>query len=369
MAAIVLRTPQIPWMARSIAAVAILLAATVTAIARDPPPDARAVTWARLPSLPDPVGVAGPFAGVADGALVVAGGANFPERPPWDGGSKVWHDQVWRLDPDAAEWIAAGRLPRPLAYGVSVTEPRGVVCVGGSDAEGHSTSCFRMRVVEGRVTCTPLPDLPRPVANACGAVVGTMVYVCGGTEAPDAARALATLWSLDLADDEGRWVGREECPGGGRLLATAAATQSTLYVFGGADLESAAEGRVVRRYRRDAWAYRADSGWTRCADMPTPIVAAPSPAPVIGSGEVVVLGGDTGVHVGFEPPDRHPGFSRRLLAYDPAQDAWRHLGEAAAATVTVPVVSWQGRWVVPSGESRPGVRSPEVWSVRLESEP
>ncbi len=30
-------------------------------------------------------------------ALLVAGGANFPDRMPWDGGTKVWHDAVYAL--------------------------------------------------------------------------------------------------------------------------------------------------------------------------------------------------------------------------------------------------------------------------------
>ncbi|MCX6995674.1 MAG: sodium:solute symporter, partial [Kiritimatiellaeota bacterium] len=36
-----------------------------------------------------------------------------------------------------------------------------------------------------------------------------------------------------------------------------------------------------------------------------------------------------------------------------------------AAQVTVPAVMWQGRYVVPSGEIRPGVRSPAVQAGRL----
>src|SRR5688500_13025659 len=57
--------------------------------------------WARLPPLPEPVGVAGPYAGAAGGALLVAGGANFPIRMPWEGGEKVWRNQVWILEKPA----------------------------------------------------------------------------------------------------------------------------------------------------------------------------------------------------------------------------------------------------------------------------
>ena len=48
-----------------------------------------ALTWKQLPPLPDKLGFAGSFAGVSGGALIVAGGANFPEAMPWAGGPKV----------------------------------------------------------------------------------------------------------------------------------------------------------------------------------------------------------------------------------------------------------------------------------------
>ena len=76
---------------------------------------ADALAWKQLPPLPDAPGVAGPFAGVSGGALLVAGGANFPDRMPWEGGKKVWLDRVWVLEKPDGVWREAGKLPRPLA--------------------------------------------------------------------------------------------------------------------------------------------------------------------------------------------------------------------------------------------------------------
>ena len=100
--------------------------------------------WERLAPLPDQHGVAGPFAGASHGALIVAGGANFPDKKPWDGGRKVWSDAVYVLDKPNGRWAVAGTLPRPLGYGVSVTHNNGVVCVGGSDADRHYADVFRL---------------------------------------------------------------------------------------------------------------------------------------------------------------------------------------------------------------------------------
>ncbi len=99
-----------------------------------------------LPSLPDAHGFAGAFAGISHGTLLVAGGANFPDKKPWEGGQKVWHDTVYALELPAGSWKPVGRLPRPMAYGVSVTYRDSLICVGGCDANQHVTSAFRPRM-------------------------------------------------------------------------------------------------------------------------------------------------------------------------------------------------------------------------------
>src|SRR5205807_99872 len=86
--------------------------------------------WRELPPLPDPIGFAGTFAGVSSGALLVGGGANFPDAMPWEGGKKVWYDSVYVLPKPAGQWIAGFKLPRALAYGISVSTKDGVICAG-----------------------------------------------------------------------------------------------------------------------------------------------------------------------------------------------------------------------------------------------
>lgn len=120
----------------------------------------------------------------------------------------------------------------------------------------------------------------------------------------------------------------------------------------------------------DIWVSRfsadpSGKGWQRLADAPSPIVAAPSPAPLLSSGEIVILGGDTGEHVGFQPPQKHPGFSRKQLVYNPGRDDWHTLAEESpVARVTAPLVTGKTGWLLISGEQRPGVRSPEVWHIK-----
>ena len=320
--------------------------------------------WTRLSSLPDPLGVAGAFAGVSRGGLLVAGGANFPNARPWEGGKKVWHNNVWLLDRPDGLWREIGKLPRPLGYGVCVTTPDGVVCVGGSDADRHYPNAFRLFWNGDQLITEPLPPLPIPLSGASGALVRETLYVACGSEQPGERLATSRTFALDLRQKPPVWRELRPLPGKPRLLAVGAAHADSFYVIGGAALAPQPDGRHARVYLRETWRYRAVEGWERLVDLPKPIVAAPSPAPVV-DGRILILSGDDGSHVGFKPPERHPGFGKSIFAYEIRGDRWVRVGEIPAARVTTPVVEWLGMFVVPSGEARPGVRSPEVWGLRI----
>jgi N-acetylneuraminate epimerase len=315
--------------------------------------------WSQLPALPEHEGFAGAFAGVSHGTLLVAGGANFPEKKPWQGGSKAWYDTVYALEKPDGPWRIAGRLPRPLGYGVSVTHRDAVVCVGGGDSVRHSASGFRLEWKAGRLVVDELPPLSKPVANASGALLGDTLYIAGGLDTPDATHTSRSVYRIDLASPSPRWEEVESLPGSGRMLATAAEFEGAFYVLGGTELTAGEGGKPQRRYLTDAFRYEPGRGWTRVADLPHSVVAAPSPAPTDDTG-FFVLGGDDGSQV-TTPPDRHRGFNKTLLHYDVRADRWTIVGELPAPRVTTPCVVWHGSWIIPTGEARPGVRSPEVW--------
>ena len=65
--------------------------------------------------------------------------------------------------------------------------------------------------------------------------------------------------------------------------------------------------------------------------------------------------------------ETHPGFGREVLAYEPRRDAWRVAGRSPLPPqVTTFAVMWDGAIVIPSGEVRPGVRTPAVVRVKPE---
>jgi N-acetylneuraminic acid mutarotase len=319
------------------------------------------LNWQQLPSLPDPIGFGGPIGGVSGGALIVGGGSNFTNGMPWEGGAKSWYDTAFVLEQPAGKWKSGLKLPHVCAYAVSVTTPDGVICIGGADAQKHLTNVFRLVWEKGRLNATALAPLPLPIAYACGASVNDSVYIAGGTDSPDAARALKKFLRLDLKT--GQWEELDPWPGPARMLAVAASVRGSFYLAGGANLAPDANGKPARTYLTDAYYFTPGQGWNTLASMPHPAVAAPTPAPNTGEAGFMIVGGDDGSLVNFEPKSKHPGFPKRVLLFDAQKNAWSVEGEVPASRATLPTAPWRGRVALISGEARPGVRSPEVWSV------
>lgn len=360
------QTPSARGIARFGALLAVLLGNAASGSQAVPAPD---LVWDTLPSLPDPVGVAGAFAGLSGGSLLVAGGAQFPERPPWEGGTKRWKDMVHILTPASRTgvWHRSIPLPHPVAYGVSLTIPDGVLCIGGGDARSHFREVFLLRWDPAlrRVVHRPCSPLPIPLAFMAGALLEDTAIVACGAQAPGEQAASARVFALNTARPEEPWRELPSMPGEPRILPIAGARDGAVYVFGGCALRPHGE-TTCRVYLRDGWKWRADSGWQAVAPLPTPLAAGPSPAAALGESLLLVLGGDDGTRTG-QPPAEHPGFDGRTWAYDARIDAWMDRGALPATHVTTPLVPVPGTdgdadeaWLIPSGEVRPGVRSPII---------
>ena len=313
-----------------------------------------------LPPVADSIGVAGGFAGLCDGHLVAGGGANFPGGVmPWDGGEKVWHDQLFSLDLEqpGAGWREIGNMPASNGYGVSLTLEDGVLIIGGGNAVRNFRKVLLLGLSQGKPVFRKFPDLPVTLAQMTGALVGRHVHLYGGLEKPDSASASSSHWMLDLDLPGQGWKAVPPLPGAGRILATSAGVGDAFIVIGGCSLAPDASGKPVRTYLREAWKY-AGGKWHRLADPPRAATAAASPAPVRGDALFVISGDDGTAH---PVPAAHPGFTREILRYDLSDNAWSVAGKLEVpAPVTLPAVPWKDGYILFNGEVRPGVRTPQV---------
>ena len=137
-----------------------------------------------LPDLPDKIGMAGPFVGVQNDALIVAGGANFPVpegEDLWEV-PKVYHADAWVLEKKGGgyEWKTGFKLKQPVGYGMCVSTKQGVVCVGGQTGEIVYKDAFRLEWKNGELKQVELSPLPEAITGGAAALIGEVMYVAGG---------------------------------------------------------------------------------------------------------------------------------------------------------------------------------------------
>jgi len=374
--------------------------------------DSLSLEWSDLPRLPGSAGdgLSGSYIGAHNGALLVCGGTRFPGEPPWEGGEREWSDAIYLLwrgyaEEDKPVWrILEETMPRPMAFGAAVETLDGLVCIGGN-VDGTPTRavlCLSWDPIREKLEIRSLPPLPYPLAMASAARLGDTIYVAGGQQETPAGKPLDGFLSLDLSqlNESGggaTWVQLPSWPGRPRLMATLVAVpgiegadrKGGVYLFGGKDVAEDGTTAILG----DAHRFDPSLGqWERLPDMTIDgmgrraLVGAPGVA--VRDGQILLLGGDDGTlslvydllasrileteaeqeayrALSVAILERHPGYSRDVIAFDLEAGTYTHVGSLpAAARVGTRAVWWRRQIVLPGGEISPGRRTAEVLSLR-----
>jgi N-acetylneuraminate epimerase len=332
-------------------------------------PPLSVIEASRLADLPDPYGFAAPFVGVAGDALIVAGGTNFPDAPPWKNGTKTWHDEAFVLPSTSDQWRTGFKLSHRAAYGISLTTNAGVLCIGGCDEKSNLDDVFMLQWDGKNLTQHKMPSLPHPTSCAAGAVVGSRVYVAGGQAGPNPASgpSYSFFWMLDLDQDSPGWRALPTWPGPERFYAVAGSDGRSFFLFSGIRRTEDNQRQPKLEYLNDAYRFDpAAEKWTRLADLPHPNSAVATPAPFANGGFFLLGRGADGTGSDM-PLDKRQPFAREVLRYDVSADKFEMVTSVPFGLAAVASLQWHGSFIIASGESGPGVRSRAVWSIHPES--
>lgn len=323
-------------------------------------------SWNSLPSLPDEEGFAGMYSGTSHGVLIAAGGTKFEGGPWWEGGKKIWSDKIFVFNPADASWHESPqKLPRALAYGVSVAHQDRVICIGGSSNSEIVSEAFALEWDGTAIAITPLPSLPQPLARMAAAQIGNTLYLAGGISRSGGPSQKIFL-SLNL--DSLTWKNEKPWPGPARHLAVAAAQSGAFFLVSGMQVVEKEDGTTERMvpYLNDAYRFTPRKGgqpgtWTRIADIPRPVAAAPSPAISLGQSHFAILGGVDGSNKDM-PKTEVPPFPGQIQLYHTITNTWTERGSLPEgfSRVTQSVTPWEQGYALISGESGPSKRSPDV---------
>jgi N-acetylneuraminic acid mutarotase len=341
-------------------------------------------------------GVAGPFAGLHGNTLIVAGGANFPETMPWHGGKKEYHTEIYLLNLSSIteDWktvLGGEGLPRPVAYGASASVSAGLVCMGGETETGMTDEVFIISVAGGKPLITPLPPLPVQLSGAAAASEGSVVFIAGGVTPYGSSKA---LWSLDTENVGAGWKKLPDLPLPliNSVMTAVPGKNPSLWLLGGRTREA---GDDFSEIRSEIFRYSlAGDSWTLEGDLSDGRgilkLAAGTGATADGKHIALFGGNDGSVFNRVESilsemareadpvrqadlrkeyislQESHPGFSRDVIIYDTETGRCSRIGEIPGpAQVTTAAVETQWGIIIPSGEIKPGIRTPDVRIVKF----
>ena len=338
------------------------------------------------------LGFAGAINGVSNDVLIVAGGANFPNGLPWDGGKKYYSNEVHVLQKEGKSFFWKKKikdsLPEPIAYCGSTSTDIGIAYVGGENENGVSNRCHLLRWnnQKYRVDIDSLPNLPVALTNIALTHIDNTLYAAGGDQEKISSNS---FYSLNLDDAEPQWQKLPHLP---IALANATAVsqyvknEKEIFVIGGRSKSLSG----ISDLHHTVYVFNIDTQkWSECADISngkyiTNLSAACGVA--LGKDKILIIGGDNGkifhqiesyiaeITKAKTPEEKaklteekndlsihHRGFDKSVLLYDTNSDVWTKIGDLPfPAQVTTTAVMWNNDIVISNGEIRPGVRTPDI---------
>ncbi|WP_462261564.1 kelch repeat-containing protein [Ferruginibacter sp.] len=338
------------------------------------------------------LGVAGPVTSIHKGVLFIAGGANFPDAMPWQGGTKKFHVTIHVYSAKHRKLTLLKKpfsLPQPIAYAATCNTPDGVLYAGGENEKGMSDKAWLMIWDDKteEILFKKLPPLPFPVSNAAVTLIGNTVYLAGGETV---ANTSMQFLSLDLSNISIGWKNLADIP---QPVSHTVMTYSSgkkgdkIYLCGGRKKNS----NGISDLYNNVFVYDvAANKWEEKKALPYALSA--GTGMMINANNIILFGGDKGIvfnktekliaaiNVEKDPikkrelileknklQSEHPGFSREVLLYNVKNDTWKIIGTIPFDTpVTTTAVKWKSGVIIPSGEIKAGIRSPKILTVKIQ---
>jgi len=337
-------------------------------------------------------GFAGAINSVCGNVFVVAGGANFPDKLPWEGGKKHYSDEVHILEKKGEKFAwykeANFKLPEPIAYCGNTSTPLGAVYAGGENDKGLSDKAFLLNwdAETEQVLIKELPNLPLKVTNIALTSIGDVVYAIGGDEQHNSSDLFCFI---DLKSHNPQWQPLPRLPLA--LANTTAVIQKgtdgyNIFIIGGrtkTPSQISTLHHTVFEYKTSKCTWKRLDDITNGGNKMNLSAAAGIP---FGDHHILILGGDNGVvfhqietylskiALANTPAEKerltseknklntnHKGFYKGVLLYNTYTNRWTKVGELPfAAQVTTTATLWGDTVVLSNGEVKPGVRTPDV---------
>ncbi|TCV09867.1 hypothetical protein EDC17_103923 [Sphingobacterium alimentarium] len=326
------------------------------------------------------IGVAGPITGIIDDKLIIMGGANFPDKMPWDGGIKAYQKAyyVYQISADGQlELISTSYNVDSLAYSANVSDQGFIYAVGGERNGLATTDVVRISLRNEQLVMENLPSLPIALTNGSAAIIKGYLYFVGGENSDLVSKR---IYRLNLKSPNEAWEDFVDLPAPVSHSISLAAQDANLIVIGGRKRNTNAKSDIYKTV------YSIDVKTKKLNQLPTlpePLAAGTA---VNYKGNLIVIGGDNGetfhqveqliadINTSSDEESKnrlikeknalqssHPGFSKKVYQLKQGQQKWEllHL-DSGESPVTTTALLKDNLIIIPSGEIKAGVRTNQI---------
>lgn len=365
------------------------------------------ITWQRIPT--DGLtgnlqkGVSASYAAICHDKLLVAGGCNFPNKLGFEGGVKVYYDDIVMMDTTILDkWTHVGKLPKPAAYGVSIRlSSNETLWIGGNIGNESLKNVYSVSLQRsGEPKLDSLPFLPATMDNFAGCAIENSVFVGGGNVNDMPSN---DFYSIDIKNDS-IWKKLPPFPGIPRVQPVMAgiknAERNYVYLlggfFGGDKFHLPEMAKDVYRYCVE------DSTWEKVGeqidpDTQKPFSLAGAVAMPLQNRYILCMGGvnydiflnaiTTQYNINFnrlltdeEKKQKNNAFSKIYMTqpiayykfnpecriFDTKTNQWQTIDVTQnAARAGATLVFEDNTFYLVQGELKPGVRTPITWKSKI----
>lgn len=325
------------------------------------------------------IGVAGPMTGLIGDRLVIAGGANFPGKMPWEGGRKEYSRQayVYRIGDAGFRLVHRQLLETAVSYAGNCSAEGALYVAGGEDSKGPVSSVMKISWQNDSLVTGSLPPLPFALTNGSLVSASGKLYFTGGENREFVSDR---IYEYDLSGAS-EWKEAYRLPYPVSNAVVVSDGKNKIYIAGGRKRN---ENAISTFYDQLLEADLVSGQIRQIATLPEPSAA--GTGVLDAEGNILLFGGDTGetfhrvealmaeIERTADPVKKkelndrkaevqrlHPGFSKVCRKYDLKKKKWLPVAPMEGESpVTTTALTYRDLILIPSGEIRAGVRTGRI---------
>lgn len=326
------------------------------------------------------IGVAGPITGIIEDKLIIIGGANFPDKKPWEGGIKSYQKELYIyqiLNEGQFKLLKQENFSDSIAYAANVSFDNKIISVGGERNGIATKDVYQITLQNDSIVINTLPSLPEGLTNGSAAVVGDYLYLVGGENAEHVSNKILRLHLDNLSNG---WEEFADLPYAVSHSVAVNLDNQRLVIIGGRKRNLNAKSDI---YDDVIVIDVKDKSIRNLPNMSEPLAAGTA---VNYNGNLIVIGGDNGetfhkveeyiadIHTTDDEAIKnkliteknslqssHPGFSKKVWMLSKGSKEWKALNDLNhESPVTTTALLINNKIILPSGEIKAGVRTNQI---------